>query len=84
MLTTVKDNSLETNALKANTLPVPTQVSARQTLTEGHASRRLPYQPNQCAEFLHLQAETEALLQKLYIEQHRRTLCEQQTQTTSV
>lgn len=59
------------------------EVSLETSLTNasghGATARKLPYQPNQRVEFLHLQAETEALLQKLYIEQHRRSLCEAQS-----
>jgi hypothetical protein len=41
------------------------------------ADRKLPYAPHQRAEFLNIQAETEALLQQLYIETHRRQLSAQ-------
>lgn len=94
MPTILRENSLESNALNpnpltvnaltVNALTVPTQGSAHQTLTSDTTPRRLPYQPSQCAEFLHLQAETEALLQKLYIEHHRRTLCAQQSQSAII
>ena len=61
------------------TQEVSLEASFANASDHGATSRKLPYQPNQRVEFLHLQAETEALLQKLYIEQHRRSLCETQS-----
>ncbi|MEB3210036.1 MAG: hypothetical protein VKL39_01720 [Leptolyngbyaceae bacterium] len=39
--------------------------------------KKLPYTPNQRVEFLNIQAETEALLQQLYVESYRRRLAQQ-------
>ncbi|MEM7771312.1 MAG: hypothetical protein AAGA75_27855 [Cyanobacteria bacterium P01_E01_bin.6] len=57
----------QTSILEASRLHLSEHVES-----SSNGIRKLPYAPNQRVQFLHLQAETEALLQQLYLEQHRR------------
>ncbi|MEL6223146.1 MAG: hypothetical protein AAFR31_10955 [Cyanobacteria bacterium J06627_8] len=58
--------------------PVLNSAKDLQQVCRATPARKLPYAPHQRVEFLNIQAETEALLQHLYIEHHRRKLATHQ------